>query len=140
VVDSPIAVMNALPAQRSRAYFLTLRYEERAGSLTVPIGGRPGGAAGGISGTLYLDLNDNGQRDAAEPGAPNVTVLLNGRFSARTDEAGRFEFPFVAVGTHTISVVPDNLPLPWSIGDAKFEVRVGARSTESLEIGARRLR
>ncbi len=140
MVDSPIAVINALPTQRSRALFLSLRYEERAGSLSVPIGGRPGSAAGGIVGTLYLDLNDNGQRDAGEPGASNVTILLNGRFSTRTDESGRFEFPFVAVGSHTISVVPDNLPLPWSLGDTKYEVRVGARSTESLEIGARRVR
>ena len=139
-VDSPIAPINPLLTQRSRAVFVALRYEERAGSLTVPIGGRPGGAAGGIFGTLYLDLNDNGQRDAAEPGAPNVTVLLDGRFSTRTDEAGRFEFPFVAVGTHTISVVPDNLPLPWSLGDSKHEVHVGARASETLEIGARRLR
>jgi hypothetical protein len=140
VVDSPIAVMNTLPTQRSRAFFLTLRYEERAGSLTVPIGGRPGSAAGGISGTLYLDLNDNGQRDAAEPGAANVTVLLDGRFSTRTDETGRFEFPFVAVGTHAVTIVPDNLPLPWSLGDAKYEARVTARATATLDIGARRLR
>jgi hypothetical protein len=140
VLDSPITDINTLPAQRSRAVFLTLRYEERAGSRSVPLGGRPGSAGGGIFGTLFLDLNDNGQRDAGEPGAPNVTVLLDGRFSTRTDEAGRFEFPFVAVGTHTIRVVPDNLPLPWSLGDAKWEVRVGARSTESLEIGARRVR
>jgi len=139
-VDSPIAVINPLPTQRSRALFLSLRYEERAGSLSVPIGGRPGSAAGGIVGTLYLDLNDNGQRDAGEPGASNVTILLDGRFSTRTDESGRFEFPFVAVGSHTVSIVPDNLPLPWSLGDTKFEVRVGARSTESLEIGARRVR
>ena len=69
-----------------------------------------------------------------------MTVLLNGRFATRTDEVGRFEFPFVPTGRHTITVVPDNLPLPWSLGDAKFEVRVGARSTESLEIGARRIR
>jgi len=140
MVDSPIAVINALPTQRSRALFLSLRYEERAGSLSVPIGGRPGSAAGGIVGTLYLDLNDNGQRDAGEPGASNVTILLDGRFSTRTDESGRFEFPFVAVGSHTVSVVQDNLPLPWSLGDTKFEVRVGARSTESLEMGARRVR
>jgi hypothetical protein len=140
MVDSPIAVINPLPTQRSRALFLSLRYEERAGSLSVPIGGRPGSAAGGIVGTLYLDLNDNGQRDAGEPGASNVTILLDGRFSTRTDESGRFEFPFVAVGSHTVSVVQDNLPLPWSLGDTKFEVRVGARSTESLEIGARRVR
>ena len=140
VLDSPISVINTLPAQRSRAVFLTLRYEDSGGTPTVPVGGRPGSAAGEIAGTLFLDLNDNGQRDAAEPGASNVTILLDGRFSTRTDEAGRFDFPFVAVGTHTISVVADNLPLPWTVGDARFEVRVDARSTATLEIAARRVR
>ena len=76
----------------------------------------------------------------ANPGAANVTVLLDGRFSTRTDEPGRFEFPFVAIGTHAVTVVPDNLPLPWSLGDAKFEVRVDTRSTATLELGARRVR
>ncbi len=140
VLDPLISVVDPLPVQRNRAFFLTLRYEDRAGSLVVPAGGGPGSAAGSIAGTLYLDTNDSGQRDAAEPGAANVTVLLDGRFSTRTDEVGRFEFPFVAAGPHTITVVPDNLPLPWAVSDAKFDVRVSARSTATIEIGARRLR
>ena len=49
--------------------------------------------------------------------AANVTVLLDGRFSASTDAQGRFEFPLVASGPHEIRVVPDNLPLPWAIAD-----------------------
>ena len=80
------------------------------------------------------------ERDAGESGASNVTVLLNGRFSTRTDASGRFEFPFVAAGVHTITVPPDNLPLPWVFGDSKREVDVGTRSSAMVEIGARRLR
>ena len=34
---------------------------------------------GGLSGTVYEDLNLNGQRDAGEPGIPGVTVKLNNR-------------------------------------------------------------
>ena len=140
VLDPLIPVINPLPVQRNRAIFFMLRYEYSAGTLTAPAGGRPGSPAGTITGTLFLDANDNGQREATEAAAANVTVLLDGRFSTRTDEAGRFEFPFVAAGQHRITVVPDNLPLPWSVGDTKYDVRVGARETASVEIGARRFR
>ena len=140
VLDPLIPAANAVPTQRSRAVLLSIRYEERAGTSMAPIGGRPGSPAGAIAGTLYLDLNDNGQRDPGEPGARNVTVLLNGRFPTRTDESGRFEFSFVAAGSQTITVIPDNLPLPWSVGTERFEVVVDARATATLDIGARRLR
>ena len=140
VLDPLVPAIDALPAQRSRAVLLSLRYEDRAGSAVIPLGGRPGSPAGTVSGTLYLDLNDNGRRDAGEPGAANVTVLLDGRFPTRSDEAGRFEFPFVAAGVHRVTVIPDNLPLPWALGDAKHEVSVDARSTATLDIGARRIR
>ena len=140
VLDPLIPVVNPLPTQRSRAVLLSIRYEDRAGSSVVPIGGRAGSPAGTIAGTLFLDLNDNGRRDPGEPGAPNVTVLLNGRFPTRTDESGRFEFPFVAAGAQTISVIPDNLPLPWAIGSPRFTVDVSARSTATLDIAARRIR
>jgi len=140
VLDPLIPVVNSVPTQRSRAVLLSIRYEERAGSSMAPIGGRPGSPAGSIAGTLYLDLNDNGQRDPGEPGARNVTVLLNGRFPTRTDESGRFEFSFVAAGGQTITVIPDNLPLPWSVGSERFEVVVDARATSTLDIGARRVR
>jgi len=140
VLDPLIPVINPSPTLRSRATLLSIRYEDRAGTSIAPIGGRPGSPAGGIAGTLYLDLNDNGQRDPGESGVRNVTVVLNGRFQTRTDESGRFDFPFVAAGSQTITFIPDNLPLPWSLGDEKFEVVVNARTTATLEVGARRLR
>jgi len=129
-----------VPVQRNRAFFLTLRYEDRAGTPVAPLGGRPGSAAGAIAGYVFLDTNDNGRRDAGEPGAPNVTVLLDRRFSVRTDDAGRFEFPFVAAGAHTIAVLPDNLPLPWAIEGDKREISVSARESATIEIAAKRLR
>jgi hypothetical protein len=139
-LDPLIPIVNAVPVMRNRAILLTLRYEERAGTRMAPLGGRPGGPAGAIAGVLFLDANDNGQRDPGEPGASNVTVLLNGRFSTRTDASGRFEFPFVAAGIQTLTVLPDNLALPWVVGEAKREVDVRTRETAQVEIGARRLR
>lgn len=140
VLDPLIPVINPVPVQRNRAFLLTVRYEDRAGTPVSPLGGRPGAAAGAIYGYVFLDTNDNGSRDAGEPGAANVTVLLDRRFSARTDDAGRFEFPFVAAGAHTIAVLPDNLPLPWAVSDDRREITVSARESALLEIPARRLR
>jgi hypothetical protein len=37
-------------------------------------------------------------------------------------------------------VLPDNLALPWVVGDGKREVDVRTRETAQVEIGARRLR
>jgi hypothetical protein len=43
----------------------------------------------------------------------------------------------VAAGTHTISVVPDNLPLPYFVGgDDKRQVIVRTRETTTLDIPA----
>jgi hypothetical protein len=70
-----------------------------------------------------------------------VTVILDGRYSTRTDGEGRFEFPAVASGRHQITVVPDNLPLPWMLAnDGRVEFDVPVRGTVTLDIPAQRMR
>lgn len=103
-----------LPIPESSRFMVTLRYEEKAGRASAPIGGAPGSAAGGLRGTVYLDADNNGRRDASELGVPNITVVLDRRYVARTDSQGRYEFPAVAAGEHVIEVQTDNVPLPWS--------------------------
>jgi hypothetical protein len=103
-----------LPIPESRRFMVTLRYEGKAGRASTPIGGVPGSAAGGLHGTVYLDADNNGRRDASESGVPNITVVLDRRYVARTDSQGRYEFPAVAAGEHVIEVQTDNVPLPWS--------------------------
>lgn len=127
---------------RDRSLFLTLRYEYSAGRPQGMIGGGPVGPAGAIAGSLFLDENDDGTRNASEQPAANVTVLLDGRYAVRTDSLGNFEFPRVSTGTHTLTVVPDNLPLPWFIGEAaaRRTVEVNVRQTTRIDIGARRQR
>jgi hypothetical protein len=121
--------------------FLILRYETRAGSLGAPLGGPPGAGAGSIVGTVFLDGNDSLRLEAGETGAANVTVILDGRYSTRTDGEGRFEFPAVASGRHQITVVPDNLPLPWMlVNDGRVEFDVPVRGTVTLDIPAQRMR
>jgi hypothetical protein len=125
------------PVVKDRAVFLTLRFEDRAGTPLIPLGGAPGSGAGNIVGYLYFDANDNDRRDASETGAANVTILLDGRFSTRTDNQGKFEFPLVAAGTHAIRVIPDNLPLPYFVaGDDKRQVVVRTRESTMVEIAA----
>lgn len=126
---------------RSRAVFLTLRYDAHSGTPSTPIGGARGSASGSIVGRLFLDSNENGVQDAGEAAAASVTVLLDGRFSVRTDPQGRFEFPLVASGDHQLTIVPDNLPLPWAINDdGRRTVNVRTRETTHIEIAATRIR
>jgi hypothetical protein len=79
--------------------------------------------------------------DAGEPGAPNVLVLLNGRFPARTNAEGRFEFPSVVAGSHELRVVSDNIPLPWTVtNDGRTPIEVGVRERTFVTLPARRQR
>jgi hypothetical protein len=140
-------VLDPFPEEQPRrfdtdieSFFLTLRYTFRAGRPAGVLGGQPGSAAGFISGSVFLDENDSGIRDAGEAGVPNITVLLNDRFSVRTDSQGNFSFPMVATGTYTLRVLPDNLPLPWNFDDfeAVQQVEVGLRQQVRADFPARR--
>jgi len=143
VVASPIPTLTPVIVQslNDRTIFLALRYEWRAGTPSVPMSGAAGSGFGSVAGVLYLDANDNGRLDAGEQGAANVTIVLDGRFSARTDAQGRFDFPAVGQGDHIITVVPDNLPLPWSAaGDGRVKVQVRVRDQTQVDIPVRQLR
>lgn len=123
----------------TRAYSMLLRYEWRAGSPAGVLGSAAGGV-GAVSGTIFLDDNNNGRRDAGEATVPNVTVIIDGRYSTRTNASGRFEFPGVGGGEHVVTVLSDSLPLPWAFDErsAQTTIRVKPRGEVRLEIGARR--
>ena len=143
VITSPLAppTPQPQPTQGERGLFLTVRFEEARGAHFVPLGGIAGAGAGRLSGVIYLDANENGRFDAGESGAANVTVILDGRFSVRTDSNGRYDFPAVVAGHHVITVQGDNLPLPWTLGDAgRREVEVTTRDRTEVDIGALRLK
>lgn len=112
---------------RTRSLYLLVRYEQQAGSRSVPLGGGPQGGGGRIEGVVFLDANRDGVQQAGETGASGVTVYLDGRYATRTDSQGRFEFPFVAPGARVVTVLNETLPLPWVAGErgeTKVEVRV----------------
>ena len=119
---------------RERSAFLVLRYERDAGRMRAVIGGAPGAATGSVGGSVFLDDNDDGNFNAAETSVANLTVILDGRYAVRTDSQGRFEFQDVAVGEHTLTVMPDNLPLPWFIDEARAEQGIEVRVREDMRI------
>ena len=60
-----------------------------------------------IEGTVYLDVNENGTRDAFEPAMTNWTITLFGQNSVliiHTDSLGHYRFPHVDPGTNTIQL------------------------------------
>jgi len=138
----PLAPDTYYDIPRDRSLFLSLRYERRAGTTSGVLGGPPGSPVGSITGSVYLDDNGDGQRAASEQPAANVTVLLDGLYAVRTDSNGEFTFPRVAVGAHVVTVLPDNLPLPWFIDDEldRRAVDVTVRDQQRVDIGARRQR
>ena len=77
--------------------------------------------------------------DAAERGAANVTVMLDGRYATQTNANGQFEFAYVVAGSHVLTVVSDNLPLPWGLDkEGRTELRVHTRETTTVDIGAQK--
>ena len=140
ILDPLVTQLPFVSLPRDRSIFLTLRYERSAGQPQGVIGGKPGGPTGTITGSVFLDDNSDGVRNASELPAANVTVLLDNHYSVHTDSMGNFEFPRVATGTHTLSVVPDNLPLPWFFDDGSNQrsVMVTVRQLERVDFGAQR--
>lgn len=121
---------------QSRSVFVALRWEERAGSRSTPLGGQPLQGGGRIEGVVFLDTNRNGRQEAGETGSGGVTVYLDNRYAARTDNQGRFEFAFVSAGTHTITVLRETLPLPWvPAQDKPTSVDLSVRDQVRLSIG-----
>lgn len=134
---------------RLRAGFLTLRFTGSGGRGRGSLGIRtyPVGGTGNLEGRIYLDANDNGRHEAAEAGAANVLVILDGIQAVRTDETGYYRFEGIADGPHQISLNTDALPLPWMIeaegkrgsGEAYARaISIGVRETMRLDIAAHR--
>jgi len=142
ILDPLVTETPFISMPRDRSLFLSVRYERSAGRPQAVLGGAPGGPTGAVGGSLFLDDNDDGVRAASEQPAANVTILLDGRYAVRTDSLGNFDFPRVSAGTHTLTVVPDNLPLPWFIDEAGAQrtVQVMVRQATRVDIGARRQR
>ncbi len=133
----------ALPAfeptvyrSQERSAYVFLRWEGRAGQPYPVIGQRADGrGTGRIVGQVFLDANGDGRRQADEPGAGRVEVVLGGRYRTLTDAQGRFEFPVVATGAQHLTVTLDTVPLPWGLAsEAGTSVLVPLRGDATVEL------
>jgi hypothetical protein len=68
---------------------------------------------------VFFDENGDSVRQARERAAVGATVVLDGRYQARTDEQGRYSFAPVPTGEHEVTVLTEELPLPWSLDDER---------------------
>lgn len=125
---------------RDTVWFVSVRYSRHAGTPAAVLGGPRTNGVGAIEGSVYLDDNNDGARNAGEAAAQHITLVLDGRYSVSTDEQGRFAFPNVAAGAHTLTVVSDNLPLPWALTPAQTQrsLVVPVRGVATVDVGARR--
>ena len=89
----------------------------------------------GVTGTVFLDRNANGQRDPGEPAVPGVLVQV-GTGWARSDAEGRYRVwdlvPFVA-----LPIVVDSMSLPSPLWIPTIEhqsIEAGPNRFEPLDI------
>jgi large repetitive protein len=78
------------------------------------------GAAASLSGFVYHDIDNDGLKDAAEPGIAGVVITLNGstvsgpvNLNTVTVAGGGYLFPNLPAGTYSIS---ETQPLGWTDG------------------------
>lgn len=115
------------------SFYALLRYELQGGSRNAPLGGKPQEGGGRIEGVVFFDHNRNGHQEASETGVAGVTLFLDNRYAVRTDDLGRFSFPFVATGPRTVNLRSETLPLPWAtVDDGQVKVDVRLRETTRL--------
>lgn len=115
---APLIPGSDLPTtQNDKRVLIGIRYEESSGTPYETLGLRNGPGSGRIVGMVFFDENGDGMRQATERGAPNVTIYLDGRFPVTTDAQGRFTFGLVSPGSHSLRILNEALPLPWTLDD-----------------------
>ncbi len=98
---------------------------------------------GAVVGSAYIDLNNNGIRDAGEPPLTGRTVYADlnnngirdaGEPSATTDGSGNYQIGGLAAGSYTIRLV---LPSGWTAtAGSSATVSVGNGTVPSVDLGS----
>ena len=127
--------------ENDRRFLLGVRYEESSGTPYQALGLRNGPGSGRLAGVVFFDDNGDGVRQPTERGAANVTLYLDGRYPTTTDAQGRFSFAVVAPGSHTLRILNEALPLPWSVDDQHPPVaNVPLRGDATVDIPLTKIR
>lgn len=90
---------------------------------------------GRVEGYLFIDLNNNGQRDPNEPGVQDALLRLDDQL-ARTNAQGYFRFPPVGPGSYRIEIARAPLGLVATV-PTPIPVTVAIGQVVSLEIPMR---
>lgn len=133
--------MPGISRSQDRSLWLVLRHEDQQGlPWAQALQGSQGAGAGRVEGVVYLDANRDGQQQADEPGVGGVDVFLGQRLRTTTDARGRFAFPVVATGSHSLQLRPESIPLPWGEGPAsRPSVQVPLRGMAWAAIGVEKV-
>lgn len=120
---------------KSSSVWLTISYSKASGQPLMSLGQNTGSVGSGrVSGTIFYDENRDFIRQPGEKPAAGVLVLLDGSYEARTDSEGRYTFDPVYTGVHRVSLLTEDLPLPWSLYDeTPRRVEVNLRQTGEID-------
>lgn len=120
---------------QSDAVWLRIGYANASGQPHRRYGRNTSGAgAGRIRGEVFYDENRDFIRQPGERPAVGVVVVIDGRYEARTDAQGRYEFDPVYPGPHHVTLITEDLPLPWGLDDeAPQAVDVMVRQTSEVD-------
>lgn len=134
---NPLAPINT----RDKTLLFVLRYETASGTPLTATGLSAGGLGSGrIAGRVFFDENGDGVRQATERPVAGLTVLLDGRYRAVTDNEGRFEFGPVPTGAHEVTLLVERVPLPWGLLDeTPRRVQVPLRGEALVDIPLNKL-
>jgi uncharacterized repeat protein (TIGR01451 family) len=103
-------------------------------SYQVDFGDAPNGSGfAAIYGTVFEDLNGNGQQDPAELGIPGVTVTLDGATMATTNPYGGYTFATTVAGVH--AVVESDLAGYFSTTPNEVHVSVAPGESHEVNFG-----
>jgi hypothetical protein len=116
---------------KSSSVWLSVSYSKATGQPLMSLGRNTGSVGSGrVSGIVFYDENQDFIRQPGEKPAAGVLVMLDGRYEVMTDSEGRYTFDPVHTGVHRVSILTENLPLPWSLHDeTPRRVEVNLRRT-----------
>ncbi len=97
--------------------------------------GRRAESTGMLLGQAFLDLNQNGKRDAGEPGVPNIPVRIDGKELMTTNSAGEFSNTEIAIGEHPVSFDYDTLPINLTPTTTVQKAMIAAGKRTRVQLG-----